>query len=481
MELSNTQGEPLPAVPTAPYVLRPLKRRLGFAGVLFLTLSVATPASSVFVIIPGMFEAAGTGAALALLLAALICVTTALIYAELSSAWPVAGGEYVMVAQTLGPAAGFAMLGVNAFNNLLFPPVAALGVSAVLGAVAPGLPEVPVAVAIMVAATGTALLNIRVNAVITGVFLALEVVALAIVAWVGFAEPARTVVDLLLAPQMLGDDGTLVPATAASIGVATAIAIFALNGYGMAVYFGEEMHDAPRRIAQAILAALGLTLLLEAVPLFAGLAGAVDLPAFLAAEDPFGALVAAKGGKALSDWVAIGIVIAIVNAIIAGILATARFFYSTARDRSWGRPLDAWLGAIDPRLDSPVVGTLLIGAVGTAACLLPLQFLLVVSGAGLIAIYAGIALAVLVGRRSGATAHAAYRMPLFPLAPLVTLGALGYVVWTSWLDLEEGRPALIATAAQIALALGYYALVLRRRGGWHPRLPAEPVPATAAG
>jgi amino acid transporter len=461
---------------TVPGLLRPLHRCLGLAGVLFLTLSVTTPASSVFVIVPGMFQTAGTGAVLALLIAAVVCVCTAFIYAELSSAWPVAGGEYVMVARTLGPAAGFAMLGVNAFNNLLFPPVAALGVSAVLGTVAPGLPQVPVALGIMLGATLVALLNIRINALVTGIFLLLEVLALGAVAVVGFAEPVRPLADLVLNPLMPTETG-LAPATPAAIGVATSIAIFALNGYGMAVYFAEEMHDARRRIAVVILLALGVTLLLEAVPLLAALAGAVDLRAFLVADDPFGALVSAKGGETLGGWVAVGIVIAIVNAIIAGILATARFFYSTARDRSWGRPVDRLLGSIHPRLDSPVYGTLLIGAVGTAACFLPLQFLLVVSGAGLVAIYAGIAAAAIVGRRTGATAHAAYRMPLFPLGPAVTLCALVYVVWTSWLDPEEGRPALVATAAQILLALGYYALVLRRRGGWKATLPPDAAPA----
>lgn len=39
-----------------------LVRSLGVMGVLFLTLSVATPASSVFVIVPGMLQVAGTGA-----------------------------------------------------------------------------------------------------------------------------------------------------------------------------------------------------------------------------------------------------------------------------------------------------------------------------------------------------------------------------------------------------------------------------------
>ncbi|MDB5721931.1 MAG: hypothetical protein JWP15_2549, partial [Alphaproteobacteria bacterium] len=117
---------------------RPLARVLGLPGVLFLTLSVTTPASSVFVIVPGMVQAAGTGALLALLVAILICVATGLVYAELASAWPVAGGEYVFVAHTLGPAAGFAMLGVNLFNTLLFPPVVALGIASVASSFLPG-------------------------------------------------------------------------------------------------------------------------------------------------------------------------------------------------------------------------------------------------------------------------------------------------------------------------------------------------------
>ena len=120
-----------------------LVRSLGVSGVLFLTLSVATPASSVFVIVPGMLQVAGTGAVWATLIAGLVCVATAFVYAELSSAWPVAGGEYVAVAHTLGPMAGFVMLGVNVFNNLLFPPVAGLGVSAVLGKLVPACRRSP--------------------------------------------------------------------------------------------------------------------------------------------------------------------------------------------------------------------------------------------------------------------------------------------------------------------------------------------------
>jgi amino acid transporter len=443
-----------------------LDRSLGTAGVLFLTLSVTTPASSVFVIVPGMVQVAGSGALIAMLLAGLVCLATALIYAELSSVWPDAGGEYVMVAHTLGPAAGFAMLGVNMFNNLLFPPVAVLGIAAVLATVWPALPPVPVAVGVMAMATLIGILDIRVNAIVTGAFLVIEVAALAVVAALGFGQPVRDVGAALLHPVVVAS-GALVPASWGQIGLATSIAIFALNGYGAAVYFAKEMRDAPTRIARAILVTLAATLVLEAVPLVAGLAGAPDLAAFLTSDDPFGALVSELGGRTLGGWVAIGIVVAIVNAVIAGILATARFFYATARDGSWGRPVDRWLAALHPRTASPVAATLASGAIGIACCFVPLRLLLVLSGAGLVAIYAGMTLAVVAGRRSGATAHAAYRMPLYPLAPLAAAAMLIAVATLNWLDVGEGRFALIATLAQIGLSLAYYHLVLRRRS-WSP-------------
>ena len=49
---------------------------------------------------------------------------------------------------------------------------------------------------------------------------------------------------------------------------------------------------------------------------------------------------------------------------------------------------------------------------------------------------------------------------------LVISTALTLVFWASWFDRETGRPGLIATAVQMLFAALYYALVLRRKGGW---------------
>ena len=437
-------GSKLPPTP------HPLARCLGVLGILFLTLSATTPASSVFIIVPGMLQSAGTGTLWAFLLAALVCLATAYVYAELSSAFPVAGGEYVAVARTLGPMPGFIVLGINVFNNIIFPPVVGLGVSAVLGTVIPGLPQIPTAICVVAGSTLCALLNIRVNALVTGIFLAVEVVALCVLVVLSLAEPARSFLPMLMHPVML-DHGALVPTTHSSIGLATTVAIFALNGYGMAVYFGEEMHDAHRKIARVILTSFGLSLCLELIPVVAVLIGAPDLKSLFGADDPFGMFVSARGGGLLSQMVAIGVVIAIVNAAIVTVLASARFFWCTGRDNVWGYRFDAFIGAIHPKWQSPWIATLIIGLIVT---------------------YAAISLGALAGRRNGNTGHAIYKMPLFPLAPIFTLLALAYVVYANWQDVDEGRPGMIATAAQIVLAAAYYWIVLRRRGAWIVRDPA---------
>ena len=457
--MEQPTGTKLPPTP------HPLARCLGVLGILFLTLSATTPASSVFIIVPGMLQSAGTGTLWAFLLAGLVCVATAYVYAELSSAFPVAGGEYVAVARTLGPLPGFITLGINVFNNIIFPPVVGLGVSAVLGTVIPGLPQIPTAIVVVVGSTLCALLNIRVNALVTGIFLAVEVAALVVLVVLGLAEPARALLPMLIHPMALSG-GSLVPATHSSIGLATTVAIFALNGYGMAVYFGEEMHDAHRKIARVILTSFGLSLCLELVPVVAVLIGAPDLKALFEADDPFGAFVSGRGGTLLSQLVAVGVVIAIVNAAIVTVLASARFFWCTGRDAVWGYRFDAFIGAIHPKWQSPWIATLIIGLIGVICCFISLKFLLILNGGGLIVTYAAISLGALAGRRNGSTAHAPYKMPLFPIAPVFTLLALAYVVYANWQDVDEGRPGMIATAAQIVAAAAYYWIVLRRRGIW---------------
>ena len=156
---------------------RPFIRSMKVTGVLLLTLSAVTPASSVFVVIPGIIGQAGTGAFISLAAAALVALAMALVYAELASAFPHAGGEYAMLGRTLGPFVGFVFMGMNLVGSTLAPAVLSLGASDYVAAIWPNVGRVPFAVGIVASSMLLGILNIRLNAWVTGVFLLVEVLA----------------------------------------------------------------------------------------------------------------------------------------------------------------------------------------------------------------------------------------------------------------------------------------------------------------
>jgi amino acid transporter len=443
---------------------RKLKRSMRVVGALLLTLSSVTPASSVFVIVPGVIAKAGTGAFISMAIAAVLAVPIAYVYAELSSAFPIAGGEYSLVGRGLGPASGFAILGLTAFGNMLAPAVLSLGATPYLAVVMPGLNPTVVAVFIIVSTTIAGILHIRTNAWVTGVFLLLELLALAALAGLGFLHVARPVTNLMLNPVVLSNH-MLQHTPLAMIGVATSVAVFAYNGYGAAVYFAEEMHDAPKLVARTILWALLITVATEFIPVTAVLLGAPNLKLLLGSDSPFSDFVLNYGGRWFNIAVSLSIALAIINAVLATVLQNGRFFFSTGRDQCWHRSINDHFTRTHARFHSPWVGTLVAGGLAILACFVSYDLLLVLTGAGISITYVALSVAALWGRWRGRSTHAAYRMPLFPLMPIAALVVLGYVLYLSWLD-ADGQHGLEATFAAMGITLAYYFLVVRRRGVW---------------
>jgi amino acid transporter len=450
----------------------PLKRSMRLIGVLLLTLSAITPASSVFVIVPGVITQAGTGAFVSMFAGALMAVPIAYVYAELSSAFPIAGGEYCMVGRTVGHGSGFAVLGLTVAGNMLAPAVLALGAGDYIAVIVPGLNQTAVAIAIIAATTLLGILHIRTNAWVTGIFLLLELLALAVLAVLGFMNIHRSLGEIVANPVMVSGQA-LLSTPLAMMGLATTVAIFAYNGYGAAIYFAEETHEAPRVIARTVLWALVITVVTELLPVTAVLMGAPDLKTLLASQTPFGDFVAESGGRMLSITISLAVALAILNAVLATVMQNARFFYSTGRDVAWHPRINDALLVTHGRLHSPWIATLAAGVLSMAACCLGMQWLLVVTGTSIGFVYAALCVAAIAGRRSGASNHAAYRMPLYPLWPVLGLLSLTYVFYASALDPAVGQQSLIINGAIVALSLIYYFFIRRRRGGWAIRDPEE--------
>ncbi|HKT53823.1 MAG TPA: APC family permease [Caulobacteraceae bacterium] len=435
-------------------------------GVLLITLSGVTPAASVFIMGQQVIAEAGTGAFLSFIAAALLGLATAYVYAELSSAFPVAGGEYSIIGRTVGPSWGFMALGLNLVGGGLGQAVTALGLAAYLQVVLPGAPALPTALAATLGTTLITVLNIRVNALITGLFLGVELLAIGVLTGLGVLHAQRPLLELVTHPVMIGVGGALAPASLAAIGMATAAAIYAYNGYGGAVFFGEEMHEARTHMAWVVFWSLAIAVIAELAPISAVLVGAGDLKSLLSAAEPLPAFVGRVGGPWLAKAVSLGVAFAIVNAMIAIGLINARQLYCSARDKAWPASVNRALAAIHPRFNSPWVATLAMGVLTAASCLLDLKLLVMLTANGLVMIYAGVSVAAIAGRTNGSTAGGAYRMPFFPLAPAVSLFALAAVAVADLMDPQTGRPSLIANLAVMALFAAYWAFYLRRRGGW---------------
>lgn len=464
-----TTGAVDKAAPTA----KGLDRALNALGTLMIVLSAVTPASSVFIIVPGVIALAGTGSFLSFVIAAVIGLFMAFVYAELSSAYPMAGGEYTMIGRTLGRFWGFATLVLVFVSIVLIVAVIALGVGTYLGVLIPNLSPQWVGVVTIALAGTVAAMRIKLNAFVTGIFLGIEMLALLVLTGLGFAHVERPLSSLFTSPQLLDATNTLVPASAGIILAATAVSLFAYNGYGAAAYFGEETQDAKRNIGKVVVWALLITVAAELIPLTAVLLGSPDLAGLLAAPQKIEYFLEARGGHALTVLISLAIAVAIFNAVIAIILQAARLLFSSGRDKTWFGPINAAVASVHGSYASPWVATIVVSVLAAVACFIDINLLLVVSGTSLVVIYALLCVAAFAGRRNGTTAGGHYRMPLFPVPAILAFVALVYVAYQNLLDAAFGRPSLIATLLIMVVAAIYYVLVLARRTDWNLHGPDE--------
>ncbi len=209
---------------------------------------------------------------------------------------------------------------------------------------------------------------------------------------------------------------------------------------------------------------LVITVAAELIALTATIVGAPSLAKLTQSAVPLQYFIESTSNNAVYDVLSVGVVLAILNAVIAIILSYARILWSAARDRAFPGPVSGWMAQIHPRWRSPWLATAFIGVLGAVLCLtVSLGTLVNLTGASLVADYALIAIAAPVARPVRATEHSPYRMPWWPLPPLLALASLGYVF--------TQQTALLLRVTLITMALGlmsWLAVILPQRGrAWH--------------
>jgi len=431
-----------------------LHRSLTSIEVVFLAFSALSPALSVFIYGDSILHMAGSGAAGAILIGGVFAAISGLLYAELGAAFPQAGGIYPSLVGVLGPFWAFPYITMMMFLAPVLLAFSVLGFADYVRVLDHDLPQIPVAVACLVLACGLAVLRIRVGALITGAFLTIEAVALIVLVVVALQHPARGFGQTWMHPLAL-DHGVMKPFSLAGLGLAAVSSTMACGGASWAMYFGEELRDAPRRIGPLI----GWIGLFAAVtiagPLILVVLSAGDLKAMLSADAPVAAYMGRMLGPRLTTVMSAGLVIAFFNCIVATVMGYGRLVYATGRDGIWPTPVNRLLGKIDRRTQSPIFATVIVSLVAVAFMAMGEQTLLVLNSSELIFEFLLMGAALLVGRRAGLTGKF-FRAPLHPLIPLVGIAMAVAMVVAEWLDPDAGRPSLLLICGLFILSWLYY-------------------------
>ncbi len=464
------------AAPGRPVAAAGLRRSLSVRQVIVLTLSGLSPAASVYITGSAVLHLAGTGAAAALLLGGGVVVLASLLYAELGAAFPRAGGVYPGITQVLGRGPGFVAVTLGLITAPATLAFLALGLTDYLRVFAPALPKLPLAFAALAGGFLVCALNIRTSAWITGAFLAAEMLALLVVGIAAGLHPVRGLGEVLVHPVMLGPHHQVMETPGWTVALATISGAYACAGSGLAIYFAEELRGPSSRIG-GIVAWVGvIAAVVIIIPLVLLTTSMAPLAPILAAEAPIAAYLTVTVGPLVAYVTSLIIALAILNNILASMLAFSRFLYSTGRDGVWPRAISAWASGLHARFGSPWAASLALAVAAGLLCLVGERGLLVVIS-GEIFTASMVAASVLVGRRRALTGATSFRAPLFPLLPLIGFMIVAAFIAADWRDPAAGRPSLCLLAGVALAAAAYHRFAGQRRGAAPDALGSDDRPA----
>ncbi len=458
-----------------------LERSLGLYPTLMISIG-AMIGSGIFVLPAIGFLEAGPSVVIAYLLAALVVLPAALSKAELGTAMPESGGDYLYIERALGPLAG-TIAGIGAWFSLTFKSAFALvGLGAYL------LLLVPLgATQITLVGLGLAVLIVALN--ISGTELTGEaqavvvtVVLVGLFAYVGNAAwLAGTGAETADLSRLSG----LTDAEPGTVLTAAALVFVSYAGVTKIASVAEEVKNPDRNLPRGILGSLGIMAVV-----YLGVIGSIvvlNAPAALEEGGAHGASLTpmADGATALFggygvEIVSVLAVIALMSMANAGVLSSSRFPLAMSRDDL----LPGSLEVIDPRFRTPRNSILLTGGVLVLLiAFVPVITLAEMASAFIIFVLSLINVAVIAFREADIdTYDPAFQAPGYPVIQIVgTVAGFGMIVRLGLLPIL-GAAGITLGGAAIYLLYGRQrtdstsalsTLLERRRGDTRDVVPAE--------
>jgi basic amino acid/polyamine antiporter, APA family len=374
------------------------------------------------------------------LVGGILSLAGALSYAELATAYPQQGGDYVYLTRAYGPWAGFLFgwiqtvivrpgdIAVMAFAfatyaRSLYDPFGTGDSAFALQMYAAGAVLVLTALNIVGVSQGKWTQNVLTMAKVLGLVL---IVAVALLA------PASTVHSLAQAPVL-------------PLSLGLILVLFTFGGWNEMVYVAAEVKEPNRNIVRALLlgtaAVTALYLLVNGAFIHAlGYGGLVHSGA--AASDA----VTGPFGHAAPALVAGLVCISALGAVNGLIFAGARISYAVGRDHRLFRFLGEW----HEGRGTPVRALLAQGAISLLLVLALGGFIesLIYTAAPVYLFYTATTFAVLVLRRKEPDVRRPFRVWGYPITPLVFCAVCMYLAYSA----VKYKPAIALVALGLLLA-----------------------------
>jgi basic amino acid/polyamine antiporter, APA family len=251
----------------------------------------------------------------AFLIAAVLSALTGLSYAELSSMFPSAAGEYEYTRHAMPEWIAFVVGWTMIVGLVVAAATVSIGFARYLGYFIDVTPRTA-SVGLFAAVSGMAMIGVKQSARLTVGLSAVQVGGLVLVAAIGLPH--------------IGDVNLFSGAGVGGVVGAAALVFFAFIGFDEVITLGEETRDPTRTVPRALLFALGLsTLLYVAVAIAAvGVLGAEELAA---SPRPLADVMAHVLGDRGATVVAAIAIMTTMNTTLLALTAASRVMYGMAK------------------------------------------------------------------------------------------------------------------------------------------------------
>ncbi|SCL14859.1 amino acid/polyamine/organocation transporter, APC superfamily [Micromonospora rhizosphaerae] len=339
-----------------------LSRSLSFTDLLIYGLIFMVPIAP-FGIFGSVYAGSGGMVALAYLIGMVAMMFTALSYAQMVRAFPMAGSVYTYTGRGIAPPVGFLAGWVILLDYVLVPGLLYLVASVAMHSLVPAVPVWAWLVAFVVLNTVVNYLGIQLTAKVNRVMLAAELVVLVIFLVIGVVALAQGKGDGFSLRPLFNSDTFSWPLVFGAV----SIAVLSFLGFDGISMLAEESREEARQIGRAMVAALLLAGALFIVQTWVAAMLVPDAGDLLANGDPEGTAfydaAEVAGGGWLRGLTALATAIAwgFANSLVAQ-AATSRLLYAMARDRQMPR----FLARVNPRHKVPANATLLVAGISLA-------------------------------------------------------------------------------------------------------------------